>query len=421
MTSFRSRSARSKSSHRPVPCRLQCEQLETRLALTAHVVNGTTAVDTFQVFPDGDHVVVRRLGVIPGSYEDTIAYSGDTCTVNGQGGNDTFIVSDVLPANIQITLDGEPDSSSEHRARLLTRGTTGRTWDITGPDSGTLGPWITFRNIDDLQCETFAGDRFVMHPGGSISHSIHGGNNERSVLDYSLRSTGVRVNLSTNAESVTLANGAAITLPARTAPGIAPVGTDATTGILALRGAIGTNTSDVLVGSAGVNILRGGGGNDDLFGRGGEDILIGGDGNDRLFGDGGRDILIGGRSSGAGASGTDRLNGGNGEDILIGGYTTFDANGNSSLLRILGVWSMETSYESRVTTLRMTSTTAAPSLGGTVFDDLGNDRLTGGQGRDWFHTEPARSVPLFGTWQYDLILDLGFNRDGEPLVMEFVD
>jgi Ca2+-binding RTX toxin-like protein len=305
---------------------------------------------------------------------------------------------------------------------VRTQGSSQRIWNITGPNSGTLSPSITFQNIEDLRSDSGAGDRFFMHPGGSISHSIHGGNNERSVLDYSMFSTGVRVNLSTMSETVTLASGTTI-LPARTAPGIV-AGSDATTGILALRGAIGTSWNDVLVGSSGVNILRGGAGNDELFGRSGEDILIGGDGNDRLFGDGNRDILIGGRSSGAGALGADSLDGGNGEDILIGGYTSFDAYSGTNdrrLLQIKNVWNSGDPYETRVARLRLTSTSAAPSLGGTVFDDRGNDRLTGGKGRDWFHTEPARSVPFFGTWQYDMILDRGYDNVGLPLVNEFED
>ena len=73
----------------------------------------------------------------------------------------------------------------------------------------------------------------------------------------------------------------------------------------------GTEYSDKLVGNAGVNTLKGGGGQDNLFGRGGGDTLEGGTGFDRLHGEAGNDTLRGG-------SGDDKLSGGSGDDTLYG-------------------------------------------------------------------------------------------------------
>jgi Ca2+-binding RTX toxin-like protein len=67
---------------------------------------------------------------------------------------------------------------------------------------------------------------------------------------------------------------------------------------------------EVLLGTAGDDVLRGDHGMDQLFGFKGDDRLIGGAGADRLHGGGGDDVLIGG-------FGTDRLSGGGGADLFV--------------------------------------------------------------------------------------------------------
>jgi hypothetical protein len=72
-----------------------------------------------------------------------------------------------------------------------------------------------------------------------------------------------------------------------------------------------TRGSDIIDGTAGNDILCGGGGDDIIRGRGGNDLLIGGSGDDLLKGGGGNDALIGG-------PGYDLLSGGAGFDSLQG-------------------------------------------------------------------------------------------------------
>jgi Ca2+-binding RTX toxin-like protein len=67
---------------------------------------------------------------------------------------------------------------------------------------------------------------------------------------------------------------------------------------------------EILLGTAGDDVLRGDNGRDQLFGFRGDDRLIGGAGADRLHGGGGDDVLIGG-------FGADRLSGGGGADLFI--------------------------------------------------------------------------------------------------------
>lgn len=75
----------------------------------------------------------------------------------------------------------------------------------------------------------------------------------------------------------------------------------------------GLGGHDRLTGLAGHDDLEGGSGNDTLFGGAGHDDLEGDSGNDQLFGGAGRDDLEGG-------SGNDRLHGGAGADWLEGGF-----------------------------------------------------------------------------------------------------
>ena len=75
---------------------------------------------------------------------------------------------------------------------------------------------------------------------------------------------------------------------------------------------VGRSGSQVVVGTAGPDVLLGGSGDDVLCGLGGDDVLDGGSGNDYLDGGDGSDVL-------RGWSGNDRLDGGDGFDVLQGG------------------------------------------------------------------------------------------------------
>jgi Ca2+-binding RTX toxin-like protein len=95
----------------------------------------------------------------------------------------------------------------------------------------------------------------------------------------------------------------------------------------------GGSSNDLLCGGAGNDALNGGGGDDTLDGGADNDTLDGGDGNDTLTGGSGNDTLRGG-------SGNDTLDGGDGNDVLLGGAdndTLRGGNGNDTLTGDLGV------------------------------------------------------------------------------------
>ncbi len=86
----------------------------------------------------------------------------------------------------------------------------------------------------------------------------------------------------------------------------------------------GTNGHDVLYGTRGRDVIKGGDGNDTIIGRGGGDLLCGEAGNDNLYGRKGPDHLEGGlgNDNHYGESGYDHINGSDGvadNDWLEGG------------------------------------------------------------------------------------------------------
>ncbi len=118
-----------------------------------------------------------------------------------------------------------------------------------------------------------------------------------------------------------------------------------------LRATVSEN--DLITGTGGGDVFRGGAGNDQIDGLGGNDKLYGGNGNDRLDGDGGNDRMFGGggRDKLFGAKGNDTLNGGKGNDKMTGNggndtfvfskgndvVTDFDALNNKEKIDLSGV------------------------------------------------------------------------------------
>jgi CSLREA domain-containing protein len=83
---------------------------------------------------------------------------------------------------------------------------------------------------------------------------------------------------------------------------------------------VGTNSNDVLTGSAGADVFLMLGGDDKAFGLGGDDVFCGGAGRDNEYGGSGRDVEYGdtGADNLVGGPGNDKLVGGGGKDELLG-------------------------------------------------------------------------------------------------------
>jgi hypothetical protein len=105
--------------------------------------------------------------------------------------------------------------------------------------------------------------------------------------------------------------------------------------------------------------------------------------------------------------------GGAGNDRLIGGTTSFDGN-DDALLALLGEWNSAGKFAVRVMNVRegggsLTGTGISLYKGTTVLDDAVADRLTGGNGRDWFFSEVGKDSNT------DFVAQNEVRNNGDPL------
>jgi hypothetical protein len=253
--------------------------------------------------------------------------------------NDVFQVNDLTDAPV-LKIDAGNGSNT------LVGPNQASTWNITGANSGKLGP-ISFSNIENLVGGS-ASDVFKVGPKGSLSGSLNGGGGG-DWLDYSAFPVGSSV-------TVNLVTGAA---------------------------------TGVAGGVRNIQNVRGGAGNNTLTGNGGN-ILIGGAGTNHLV-----DVYAGSSASGRslliGGTGSSTLTAGAAGDILIAGTTNYDSN-YAALQSILAEWQSADDY---VTRFKRIEGQQSGGLNGsnklvwgtTVKDTDGASVLNGGPagaGLDWF-------------------------------------
>lgn len=358
--------------------------------------------------------------IVPG----TAAMTGGTSLLAGSG-NDTIVagtVSGGLSGFLgPLSVDGQAGTNT-----LQVAGGTNR-WEISGPDSGSVGP-ISFVSIQNLAGGA-GDDRFVFEPGGSISGNIDGGGGSNG-LDYSAITTPVALNLQastataiggtfsnvngfvggsgpnqftapdsanvwtiTGADSGTLNNFAFHSFPTLTGGAgddriVIQAGASLSGSI---DGGAGANTLDYAqyVGDIVVNLLLG-----RATAIGGSvrrvQNVTAGTGNAMLVGSAQPNVLKGGtgRSFIIGGLGSDQIQGGGGDAILIGGTTSFDAD-PVALAALMAEWTRaDLSFEKRLEHL-MTGNNGA--LNGrytlskkTVVSDGASNDLTGAGGTTWF-------------------------------------
>jgi Ca2+-binding RTX toxin-like protein len=99
--------------------------------------------------------------------------------------------------------------------------------------------------------------------------------------------------------------------------------------LVSIRTGNGTNANDLILGSAGGDIMNAQGGDDCILGGDGGDRLRGANGADIILAGAGNDILIGNRGDDVlyGQSGDDDLSGGRQTDICDGGTGTDTSDG----------------------------------------------------------------------------------------------
>jgi Ca2+-binding RTX toxin-like protein len=175
---------------------------------------------------------------------------------------------------------------------------------------------------------------------------------------------------------------------------------------------LGTEGPDSLVGTDELDSLFGLGGGDTLEGsRDGGDTLIGGLESDFLFTFGDNNWLFAGkgddilRGGGGGSGGTDTMFGDIGNDVLQGGDGNDLMFGNNNQDELSGGFGNDTIFGGQGN-----DSIDAFSGNDLIFGDLGNDTCTGRLGNDQFVIGPG-----FGT---DVITDYGLGIDSLVLIGE---
>ncbi len=298
-------------------------------------VNGTFAFAGFQ-------------NLTGGSGNDSFTFQPGaslTGNLNGGAGNNTLDFSQFgspvtvnLATKTATAIGGTWTSIQTFKGTATTDTLTGtnssNTWSLTGFDAGAVSG-VSFQGFGSLKGGS-GNDVFKFSPSASFSGVVDGGAGTNT-LNYSLYTSGVYVNLQTQAAT-------------------------GTAGIANIQNGIGSAVGgDILVGNGGSNVLT--------------EIA-------------GYNLVIGG-------GGSDTLTGGSGSDILIAGSTLYDQN-MAALDALLAAWDNPSmSYSLRVATLQNgvsytdgTGThTAALVAGTTVMQPTGSGPSTligGSSGLDWF-------------------------------------
>ena len=156
---------------------------------------------------------------------------------------------------------------------------------------------------------------------------------------------------------------------------------------------IGTSENNTLIGSVEQDFINGQAGNDRLKGKDGDDILLGYSGDDKLIGGTGEDVLDGGLDH-------DRLMGGDGDDLLIGGFGSDRLRGQADNDTLYGDEAITAANFDKDGYLTSETTTSYGNdhLKGDSGDDLlqdqlGRDRLIGGDGNDILVSISDANVP----------------------------
>lgn len=223
----------------------------------------------------------------PGATITTFSGGSGDDLIFGTMGNDVFIEgqgNDLLYGSTGFDAVIYADAAAGLYVDLrFDYATDGTDWDVLDQIEGASGGALADQMIGGTEANLLAGlggDDTIQ--GGDGADTLVGGSGN-DLLDYSLDTAGIAVNLRTGLGTAGVASG------------------DVVSGFERVQGGTG---ADTIIGNIGANILMGGAGNDSLDGGRGDDTIIGGTGRDRLIGGQGADLFqfMGLGDSGLGAA-----------------------------------------------------------------------------------------------------------------------
>ncbi|MEP7300972.1 MAG: calcium-binding protein [Caldimonas sp.] len=333
----------------------------------------------------GTDTLLNIEGVRGSSYNDTLT-GGNTANGTGSTGGLEFFLgmggNDVINGGVGYD-----------RADYTTA-TTGVNVTLGGASAGSAtdgqGGADTLTSIEGVRGSSF--DDTLTGSATGVFESFEGregndlidGKGGVDRADYQFSTAGVSINLVTGNASDGYGSN------------------DTLAGIENLRGSRDFN--DVLLGSAGANLLEGLGGNDNLSGAGGIDTLDGGSGNDTLNGGTAGDSMLGGAGNDfyfvdslgdtvteAVSSGADTVSssvsftlGANVEFLLLTGVGVINGTGNTLANSLTG------NGANNLLTGLDGNDTLLGALGNDTLDGgIGNDSMNGGTGNDLYYVDAA--------------------------------
>lgn len=280
---------------------------------------GATGQDVFNLLMGSDDTLIGSIGgdiMVAGVGSDTL--TGDDgvdrfilqsgahhVTDLGNGGADSFKISDAAIVDFDLFTDWQADSSSINggSATIHTNGFVADLSQIVDTDGN--GFTITSAGLTQSVTSTGSGLDDVLIGGSGSDHLGGSGGNDKlkgglgndtldggdgfDTADYSDALRAVTVDLNKSVAQLT------------------GVGSDL---LVSIEGVLGGAKNDKLVGNAAGNLLDGAAGSDTLTGNAGDDTLRGGLGTDNLLGGVGDDTLVGGASK-------DTMDGGTGADSFL--------------------------------------------------------------------------------------------------------
>lgn len=294
---------------------------------------------------------------IGGTGNDTLTGSTAANVLDGGSGNDSMKGGDS-----NDTLFGGDGSDSLYGnlgADSLLGGNNNDT--IGGGDYLLVGDGVTASDINDI-IDGGAGNDLLYGDGANDtfksgatvdgSDTIHGGGGSANVIDYSLRTSAVRIDATGSLTS-------------------GQTGSEADVLDGTCHRLYGGSGADLIIGTVGNETINGNGGNDTISAASGNDVIDAGNGNDSCLGLDGNDTIYGG-------NGEDNILGGLGADLIDGGANDDDIGGGDYYTPGGGV--------------------TAADVNDTLIGSSGNDIIYGDGANDLFRSGsiPDGSDTLYG-------------------------
>ncbi len=342
-----------------------------------------------------------------GSLLSSTPYAGSTGVIAQLDGSGDEVDASQMAANVELDGYGGSETLLAGSGDDLLIGGPGANSLVAGSGDDTL---VSNQGDDTLVGGT-GSDVFLINPGPD---PVVIGTTGTYVLDFSIATVGITLNLGMQGVSQQVSSGGYVTLEGTFNTVIGSnKGDNITLG----------NSDDLLYAGSGTNTVTGGSGNDTIVGGSGNDIIYagsgnttvsGGSGNESITGGSGNDIVYAGSGNttltGGSGTGTDSIVGGTGNDIVYAGSSNTTVTGGSGNDSISGGSGNDILYAGTGNSTVTSGSGSDTIVGGTGNDIIyagsgstttsggsGNDSIMGGTGNDIIYASSGNNTITGGS------------------------